>query len=126
MTLASARPVRSSITIPGAPARTPNRRASAMPARAVRAGRRASGMEPFPLGIDEHRVADLALDIAAAQRIAGAHPLADPLRPARQQAEADPVAEARRVRHRGHVALVVLGGSGGAERHEMRTGAQPL
>ena len=46
--------------------------------------------------------------------------------PRREQAEADPVAERRRERDRGHVALVVLGRRRRAERDEMRAGAQPL
>src|SRR5688572_25371448 len=87
--------------------------ASRLPSSAERARSGAgSGMEALPLGIDEHRRADLDLRVATADRIIGPHPLADPLGPAAEQAEADPVAERGRERHRGQVALVVRGGGG--------------
>jgi hypothetical protein len=48
-------------------------------------------MEPRPFRIEEHRMADLDLDVAVAHRIVGAHALADALRPALEHAEPDPV-----------------------------------
>src|SRR5579883_1224538 len=85
---------------------------------------RKSNTQPLSVRIDENRRADLDFDIAAANRIAGPHPLADTLRTARQQPESDPMAERGRERNRGHMALVVLDRRRLAESGEMGAGAQ--
>ena len=69
----------------------------------------AADTERPPLWIDETGRPHLHQDIAAAHRVEGAHDLAVPLRPARQQAEAEPMAERRRERDRGDIALIVVG-----------------
>jgi hypothetical protein len=53
-------------------------------------------MEADSLGIDKNRIADLNLDVAVANGIISADALADALRSALQQTEADPMTERRR------------------------------
>src|SRR3954454_7565947 len=94
-----------------------------MPESAERAAR--LSMKSRSLGIEEHRIADFDLDIAVAHRIVGAHALANTLPPICDDAKPDPVAEHRRERDRGHVALIVPDGCHGSYRQEMRARAQP-
>src|SRR4029078_5150284 len=122
--VASARSVRSSMMTPGFGDAAPKRPGRARPASGARALRARSAIEAHPLGIDKHRIAYFDFDIAAAHRIVGAHVLANALGSVLQQAETDPVAERRRERDGGHVALIVVRGSACAERQEMGAGAQ--
>src|SRR3954447_147205 len=94
-----------------------------MPERAERAAR--LSMQPRPFRIEEHRIADLHLDVAIAHRIIGAHALTDALRPVRDHSQSDPVAEHWRERDRGHVALVILDPWRRSNWNEMRACAQP-
>src|SRR5215210_4029278 len=121
ITLAKDTSVRST-TVSPAPAR-PKCPGVARPASAERSVKLA--MEPRPLRIEEHGVANLHRDVAVAHRIVGAHALADALRPARQHAEPDPAPQHRRESDRGHVAFVAVDPVGGADTQEMRAGAQP-
>src|SRR4051812_19650448 len=82
-------------------------------------------MKPRSFGIEEYRIADFDLDITVAHRIIGAYALADALRAVCDDAQPDPVAEHRRERDRGHVALIVPDGCHGSYRQEMRARAQP-
>src|SRR5262245_51434958 len=54
-----------------------------------------SGTQALPGRIDENRCTHFDLDCAVAHRVGGADAFADPLRAARQQAEADPAFERR-------------------------------
>src|SRR4051812_39821423 len=103
MTVASPRSSRGLTVTPGGPAIRPVRPIGRMPTQGLcrtQAGIgvrvESSGTEPLSCRIDEARAADLDRDVAAAHRIESAHAFADPLRPAAEKAEADPMPERRR------------------------------
>src|SRR4051812_6022813 len=87
MTLANAISARSSITSPAASAR-PYRPGSARPCSGERSCPAKLTIQPRSVGVEEDRIADFHLDVAVAHRVAGAHALTDPLRPALEHAKA--------------------------------------
>src|SRR3990170_978849 len=112
------------MTTPGSPPDLPKRPGTAMPASADSGRRCRSDTEALPFHVDEAGRPPLHQHVAAAHRVIGAHDLTVPLWSAREQAEAEPMAERRRKRDRGDVALVVLGGGLGVLGNEMGARAQ--
>src|SRR6185437_6537975 len=87
--------------------------------------RASSGPQPLAVGVVEHGIRDLDLEVAAQQRIVRAHTLTDAFLTAPQEAEPDPVAEDRRESRRADEALIVLEARLCADAQEMGTVREP-
>src|SRR3990170_7517882 len=114
------------MTTPGSPPDLPKRPGTAMPASADSGRRCRSDTEALPFHVDEAGRPHLDQYVTAAHRVIGAYDLAMPLRPAREQAEAEPMAERGRKCDRGDIALVVLGGGLSVLGNEMSARAQAV
>src|SRR3990170_5583961 len=98
------------MTTPGSPPDLPKRPGTAMPASADSGRRCRSDTEALPFHVDEAGRPHLDQDVAAAHRVIGAHDLAVPLGPPREQGRGEPKAGGRRKPERGDKALIRLGG----------------
>src|ERR1700753_2946855 len=94
------------------------------PAKGERGRRPVSATEAVSRWIDKDRGHNLDLQIATSHRVIGPDDFAHTLRPALQQAKADPVTESRRIGHGGHVALIIDGKVLRPPRKEMCPGPQ--
>src|SRR3974390_1430547 len=122
----SARPVRSLSIKPGAPARAPWRPGLSSPPKDECAWRQISSMGALSLRIIENRRGDDAFDVVATQEIDGANALAHALTPVSKKTDADVLAEHRRKRHRGKIALVIGGGRERAHWDKVRACSERL